>query len=111
MRPTRRGVDRPSVPSQQPGRTLAVITTDGAEPIQYPRLAGAGKTKAENCVQCHGGTGKDDPAIAGMEAAKFIKAMKDCQSGERKNKKMMKAATGLSDSDLANLAAFYATLK
>jgi len=46
-----------------------------------------------------------------MEEAKFIKAMKDYQSGERKNKKMMKAATGLSDADLADLAAYYATLK
>lgn len=72
---------------------------------------GAGKTKSENCAQCHGENGKDDPAIAGMEEAKFIKAMKDYQSGERKHKKMTKAATGLSDADLADLAAYYATLK
>jgi cytochrome c553 len=77
----------------------------------YAGNPGAGKTKSENCAQCHGESGKDDPAIAGMEEAKFIKAMKDYQSGERKHKKMVKAAAGLSDADLADLAAYYATLK
>ena len=73
--------------------------------------ASAGKVKSEGCAQCHGDSGKDDPAIAGMEEAKFIQAMKDYQSGERKNKKMTKATTGLSEADLADLAAYYATLK
>lgn len=73
--------------------------------------ASAGKAKSENCAQCHGDNGKDDPSIAGMEEAKFIKTMKAYQSGERNHKKMMKAASGLSDADLADLAAYYATLK
>jgi len=73
--------------------------------------AGAGKAKSEGCVQCHGESGKDDPAIAGMEEAKFIQAMKAYQSGERKNKGMIKATNGLSEADLADLAAYYATLK
>jgi cytochrome c553 len=46
-----------------------------------------------------------------MAEAQFIQAMKEYQSGERKDKKMMKAAKGLSDADLADLAAYYATLK
>jgi len=73
--------------------------------------ASAGKAKSESCASCHGDTGKDDPAIAGMDEAKFIQAMKAYQSGERKNKKMMKAATALSDADIADLAAYYASLK
>jgi cytochrome c553 len=73
--------------------------------------ASAGKAKSEGCAVCHGESGKDDPAIAGMDEAKFIKEMKAFQSGERKNKKMMKAAISLSDADLADLAAYYATLK
>jgi cytochrome c553 len=89
---------------------LAASLMLAASPV-HAGDAGAGKTKAENCAQCHGETGKDNPAIAGMEEAKFIKAMTDYQSGERKNKKMMKAATGLSDAVLADLAAYYATLK
>lgn len=70
--------------------------------------ASAGKSKSENCAQCHGDNGKDDPPLAGMEEAKFIKTMKAYQSGERNHKKMMKAASGLSEADLA---AYYATLK
>jgi len=73
--------------------------------------AGAGKAKSEGCAACHGDTGKEDPAIAGMDEAKFIKEMKAYQSGERKHKKMMKAVAGLSDADIADMAAYYATLK
>lgn len=73
--------------------------------------ASAGKAKAEGCAVCHGESGKDDPAIAGMDEAKFIKEMKAYQSGERSNKKMKKATAALSDADLADLAAYYATLK
>jgi cytochrome c553 len=73
--------------------------------------ATAGKAKSENCAQCHGEDGKEDPAIAGMEEAKFIQAMKDYQAGARKHKKMEKAAAGLGDADLADLAAYYASLK
>jgi cytochrome c553 len=73
--------------------------------------AGAGKAKSESCAQCHGDNGKDDPPIAGMAETDFTKALKAFQSGERKNKKMAKAATGLSDADIADLAAYYASLK
>ena len=73
--------------------------------------ASAGKGKSENCAQCHGEDGKEDPAIAGMEEAKFIQAMKDYQAGARKHKKMEKAATGLTDADIGDLAAYYASLK
>ena len=73
--------------------------------------AGAGKAKSEGCAACHGETGKEDPAIAGMDEAKFVQVLKAYQSGERKHKKMMKATAGLSDADMADLAAYYATLK
>jgi len=73
--------------------------------------ATAGKAKSEGCASCHGDTGKEDPAIAGMDEAKFVQGLKAYQSGERKNKKMMKATAGLSDADMADLAAYYATLK
>jgi len=73
--------------------------------------ASAGKAKSENCANCHGDNGKEEPAIAGMDEAKFIQDMKAYQSGERANKKMKKATVGLSDADIADLAAYYATLK
>jgi len=82
-----------------------------AGPVQAGDAA-AGKAKSESCAGCHGDDGKDgDKPIAGMAEADFVKAVKDYQSGARDNKKMAKAAKGLSDEDIANLAAYYATLK
>lgn len=78
--------------------------------------ATAGQAKAEECATCHGddgkGDGKDNPPIAGMAEADFVKAMKDYQSGARtKNKAMIKTSSKLNDEDIANLAAYFATLK
>ena len=75
----------------------------------------AGKAKAEDCADCHGDDGKGDdknPAIAGMSTEKFTKALQEYQNGVRtKSPKMTKEAKGLSAEDIANLAAYYATLK
>jgi cytochrome c553 len=73
--------------------------------------AGAGKAKSERCATCHGEDGKGDPAIAGMDEAKFIGALKAFKSGERNNKKMMKITAEMSDADMADLAAYYSSLK
>lgn len=77
--------------------------------------AAAGKQKAEAaCADCHGSNGKgdeDNPAIAGMSASEFTKAMKEYQAGTRtKSKKMIKAAQKVNDADMADMAAYYASL-
>jgi len=82
----------------------------------YAADAAAGKAKAEaSCVDCHGDDGKGDdesPAIAGLSVDKFTKAIQEYQNGTRtKNAKMTKEAKKLSAADVANLAAYYATLK
>ena len=82
----------------------------------YSADVAAGKAKAEDsCVDCHGDDGKGDdenPAINGMTVEKFTKAIKEYQAGTRtKSQKMIKEAKKLSDADIANLAAYYATLK
>jgi cytochrome c553 len=46
-----------------------------------------------------------------MPEAKFVQAMKDYKSGKRANPIMKTFADPLSDQDLANLAAYYASLK
>lgn len=83
-----------------------------------PALAGdaaAGKTKAEACIDCHGDDGKgdeDNPSIVGMSVADFTQAMVEYQDGTRTDDKMMvKAAKKLNAADIADLAAYYATLK
>jgi cytochrome c553 len=73
--------------------------------------AAAGKALSDSCAACHGDDGKGDPPLAGMAEAKFVKAMKDFQSGAVKSKMMAGLAKGLSDDDIANLAAYYASLK
>jgi len=75
--------------------------------------AAAGKELSADCADCHGEDGKGDedfPAIAGMAEADFIKAMKEYADGTRSDKMMAKAAKKLSDQELADLAAYYATL-
>jgi cytochrome c553 len=74
----------------------------------------AGKAKAATCAGCHGANGegvKPNPPIAGQPEAKFIQAMKDYKSGKRPNPVMKAFADPLNDQDLANLAAYYASLK
>ena len=71
----------------------------------------AGKALAEEaCADCHG----DDtyPAITGMTVEKFAKAMKEYQDGTRtKSAKMTTEAKKLSAAQIADLAAYYATLE
>jgi cytochrome c553 len=74
----------------------------------------AGKAKSKSCAGCHGANGegkKKNPPLAGMATADFTKAMQDYSSGARDNKTMARTAKKLSDADVANLAAYYASLK
>jgi cytochrome c553 len=82
----------------------------------YAADVAAGKKIAEGgCADCHGDDGKGDdetPALAGMPVDKFTKAMTDYQTGANtKDAKMTKAAKKLSATDVANVAAYYASLK
>lgn len=74
----------------------------------------AGKAKAAVCAGCHGANGQGvapNPPLAGIAAEKFIEAIKDYKSGKRNNAVMKAIATPLSDQDLENIAAYYASLK
>jgi cytochrome c553 len=75
---------------------------------------GAGEKLAKKCKACHGAKGegkKKNPPIAGMEEAAFVKAMEDYKSGAKEHKMMKKAAKKLNGDDIANLAAYYKSLK
>ncbi len=74
----------------------------------------AGKAKAKSCAGCHGADGagkKDNPAINGQDPAAFAAAMQEYKAGTRDHKMMVKLSKKLSDEDILNLAAYYATLK
>ena len=77
--------------------------------------AAAGKAKAAACAGCHGADGNSMvpmyPNLAGQHATYLEKAIKDYKTGAR-NDATMKAMVGaLSDADIANLAAYYASQK
>ena len=74
----------------------------------------AGKIKAASCIACHGpGSGAPpNSALAGTSEDKLLQALKDYKSGKRGDSPIMKTLAGsLSDQDMANLAAYYASLK
>ena len=77
--------------------------------------AAAGKTKAAKCTVCHGLDGlaksPDAPNLAGDSANYIRKQLGAYRSGERKDPQMSIMAKGLSDEDIADLAAWYSSLK
>ncbi len=77
--------------------------------------AAAGKAKSAACAACHGVKGKSsmptNPHLAGQQEMYLVKAIKDYRDGKRKDPMMSTMAAKLSDADIADLAAFYASLK
>jgi cytochrome c553 len=74
--------------------------------------AAAGKALAKNCASCHGETGIATnpawPLIAGQTPGYLVNVLKAFRTGLRKDPMMAGVSRGLSDSDIANLAAYYA---
>ncbi len=95
--------------------TALVIGSVGlAGAAQAAGDAAAGKAKAAACAMCHGPNGEGTavgPKLAGVDPARAIQAMQDFKSGKRDNAMMKAQAAQLSDADMANLAAYYASLK
>jgi cytochrome c553 len=77
--------------------------------------AAAGKTKAAQvCAACHGADGNkpvapENPILAGQHQDYLVKAMKDYKSGKRNNPIMKGFAAGLSNQDMEDLAAWFAS--
>ena len=74
--------------------------------------AAAGKALAKNCSACHGETGVGAnpgwPNIAAQKAVYLENTLKAFRAGLRKDPMMAGVVRGLSDADIANLAAYYA---
>jgi cytochrome c553 len=96
--------------------TTAIAAFAACAAPAYAADVAAGKALAEaSCADCHGDDGKGDadfPAVNGMTVEKFTKAMQEYQNGTRtKSPKMTKEAKKLTAAQIADLAAYYATLK
>ena len=75
----------------------------------------AGKAKAAVCAACHGVAGKASvpvyPHLAGQQEAYLLKQLKAFKDGSRKEPLMIPFMAPLSEADMENLAAYYASLK
>ena len=75
----------------------------------------AGKEKASMCFNCHGAGGNSPsprfPSLAGQKPAYLVNQLRAFRSGTRENGMMQNMAANLSDQDINNLAAFFASLK
>lgn len=74
-----------------------------------------GQELSVECADCHGDDEKgdeDNPTIAGHEEAKHIDLLKGYQSGEipDEDEMMIDYVSERSEQDMADLAAYYATL-
>jgi cytochrome c553 len=79
------------------------------------RDAQAGRAKAQMCGVCHGvlgvSTAPDAPHLAGQPAIYVAAQLQAYRSGARKHEVMAVMARMLSDDDISNLAAWYASLQ
>ena len=77
--------------------------------------AAAGKAKAAACAMCHGPQGiavaPDTPNLAGQPASYLSEQLKAYRGGTRKHEIMSLMAKPLSDADIANLAAWFSSVK
>ncbi len=92
------------------GATSLLINPALANDVQ----AGKAKAKAA-CVVCHGQLGISQmpsaPHLAGQPAIYFEEQMKNYRSGKRTHEIMGVIAKPLTDVEIANLAAWYSSIK
>jgi len=93
---------------------IVALTALMASPVFAGDIA-AGKAKTAVCAACHGAMGISAvpmyPNLAGQKEVYIAKQLKDFKAGHRKDPVMAPMAMGLSDEDIANIAAYYASLK
>jgi cytochrome c553 len=73
----------------------------------------AGQAKSATCMGCHGMEGNslnpEWPSLAGQHSSYILKQLKHFKAGERQNPLMTPMAMILSDQDMDDLAAYYAS--
>ena len=93
--------------------SMALFAASGA--LAAEGDATAAREKVSMCIGCHGIPGYRStfpsvyhvPKLGGQHAAYIVKALKAYKSGERSHPTMRGIAEGLSEQDMADLAAYY----
>lgn len=90
--------------------TLALIS-----PMASAADVSAGEARAASCTACHGQQGissnSEWPNLAGQQEKYLVNQLKAFRDGSRSNALMSPMAQPLSDDDIANIAAYYSSLK
>lgn len=75
----------------------------------------AGRAKAAACAVCHGQAGisalPNAPHLAGQPALYLEEQLRNYRSGKRRDEQMSIVAKPLSDADIEELAAWYASIR
>lgn len=83
-------------------------------PMTHAADIEAGKSKAAMCFGCHGNEGQSNnpmfPRLAGQTSAYLVNQLTAFQSGTRINAIMQSMASSLSEDDITNLAAYFASI-
>jgi len=83
-------------------------------PVAVAGDAAAGKAKIGTCTACHGNDGKATapiyPNLCGQSEQYLVIAIKAYKSGARENPLMKPMVAMLSDADVDNVAAYYASM-
>jgi len=95
-------------------RVLILLTTLTAAGIANAADIEAGRERSAACQSCHGpegiSLGAAWPNLAGQKAGYLEAQLKAFRAGKRKNPFMNAMTSGLSDAEIGNLAAFFASL-
>jgi cytochrome c553 len=102
------------------GRLILPLTIAASLAMPVWALEGnaeAAKQKISMCVGCHGIPGYRStfpdvyhvPKLGGQHAAYIVKALEAYKSGERSHPTMRSIAAGLSEQDMADVAAYYSS--
>ena len=91
--------------------SLAALSVVQVVNAQGDAAAGAGKVAL--CATCHGNGGNSqipmNPSLAGQNANYIVKQLQDYQSGARQNATMASMVASLSEQDIEDIAAYYAS--
>ena len=98
--------------------TAVLLSVFGWTMTAHAGDVAAGKAKSAVCAACHGANGKAQipiyPHLAGQNEAYLVESLKAYKNKQRTGGQaviMQGQAAALSDADIANLAAYYASLE
>jgi cytochrome c553 len=94
---------------------LAAAFALAASPSPALADATAGRAKAQMCTPCHGANGlavaPNTPHLAGQPEPYLVDQLKAYRNGKRAHEVMGVVAKNLTDADIADLAAWFASLE